>query len=290
MTYLLLSILSSTLIYVVFKLFPRYGVQTLQAIVFNYWMAFLFGLSLVDMSQISAYPSYEWKWLVPIEGVLFIAIFNVMALTVQKHSVTVGSVASRTAMIIPAGVFMFLEPENAFSIYKVIGIILACLAVYLSSKRDKQHEIDKRYFYLPLILFIGSGTIDLLIGYAETHLMQSSDEILMFTPGIFLIAGLIGTAILIYRYRVTKDIKWQWKDVIGGMILGLINYSSLYFILKAMNSKLLDPAIFFPVNHMGIIAAGILVGLIAFKERISVVNWVGIGLGLVAILLMTWVN
>ncbi len=290
MTYLLLSILSSTLIYVVFKLFPRYGVQTLQAIVFNYWMAFLFGLSLVDMSQISAYGSYEWKWLVPIEGVLFIAIFNVMALTVQKHSVTVGSVASRTAMIIPAGVFMFLEPENVFSIYKVVGIILACLAVYLSSKKDKQHEIDKRYFYLPLILFLGSGMIDLIIGYAESHLMQSSDEILMFTPGIFLIAGIIGTIILVYRYTVTKDMKWQWKDVIGGMILGLINYSSLYFILKAMNSKLLDPSIFFPVNHMGIIAAGILVGLIAFKERISVVNWVGIGLGLVAILLMTWVN
>ncbi len=290
MIYLLFSILSSTLIYVVFKLFPKFGIQTLQAIVFNYWAAFIFGICLIDFEQAGSIHDYDWKWLIPIEGILFITIFNVMALTVQKHSVTVGSVASRTAMIIPAAVFMFLEPENAFSFYKVIGIILALVAVYLSSKRDKAHQIDRRYFYLPLILFVGSGLIDLLIGYAETYLMKSSDEILLFTPGIFFIAGLLGTCVLLYRYRVKKDMTWQWKDVLGGMILGLVNYSSLYFILKAMNSQLLDPSIFFPVNHMGIIAAGILVGLVAFKERISVVNWVGIILGLIAILLMTWVR
>lgn len=287
MIYLLLSIVSSTLIYVVFKLFPRFKIQTAQAIVFNYWVAFLFGLSLVDLEQIMSFSSYEWKWLVPVEGILFILIFNVMALTVQKHSVTVGSVASRTAMIIPAGVFMFLEPDEALSFYKIIGIGLACLAVYLSSKKEKGHQIDKRYYYLPLILFIGSGIIDLIIGYAESHLMQNSEEILMFTPGIFLIAGTIGTIALLYRYRVKKDIRWQWKDVTGGLVLGLINYSSLYFILKAMNSKLLDPSIFFPVNHMGIIAAGTFLGLLAFKERISLINWTGIGLGLVAIILMT---
>lgn len=290
MIYLLFSILSSTLIYVVFKLYPKFGIQTLQAIVFNYWVAFLFGICLIDFEQVGSIHDYDWKWLIPIEGILFITIFNVMALTVQKHSVTVGSVASRTAMIIPAAVFMFLEPENAFSIYKVIGIALALVAVYLSSKKDKAHQIDKRYFYLPLILFIGSGTIDLLIGYAESHLMQSSSEILLFTPGIFLVAGVLGTAVLIYRYRVKKDIRWQWKDVLGGLILGLINYSSLYFILKAMNSKMLDPSIFFPVNHMGIIAAGTIVGLLVFKERISLINWIGIALGFIAILLMTWVG
>lgn len=288
MVYLLLSILSSTLIYVVFKLFPRFGIQTLQAIVFNYWTALLFGLTLIDFSALRPLSEYAWNWMIPVEGILFISIFNVMALTVQKHSVTVGSLASRTAMIIPAGIFMFLEPGDSISVFKVLGIALALLAVYLSSKKDKGVAMDMRYVYLPIILFIGSGMIDFLLGYAETYLMQDNSEIMLITPGIFLVAALIGTVILVYRYVVRKDIRWQPKDVLAGIILGLINYSSLYFILKAMSVKVLSPAVFFPVNHMGIIACGTLVGFLIFKERLSRTNWIGIALGLSAILLMTF--
>jgi multidrug transporter EmrE-like cation transporter len=40
---------------------------------------------------------------------------------------------------------------------------------------------------------------------------------------------------------------------------------------------------------MGIIAAGTLLGLFAFKERISRVNWLGISLGIIAIILMTMI-
>jgi hypothetical protein len=159
---------------------------------------------------------------VPIEGILFISIFNVMALTVQKHSVTVGSVASRTAMIIPATVFMIADPSEGFSLWKVLGIILACLAVYLSSKKAQGIEIDPKYIYLPLILFIGSGMIDLIIGYAQSYLMKSESEGLIFIPGIFLIAGIIGTSVLVYKYLIEKSIRWQTKDLFGGLILGLI--------------------------------------------------------------------
>ncbi|NND93785.1 MAG: EamA/RhaT family transporter [Flavobacteriales bacterium] len=286
MAYFLLSILASTLIFLVFKLFQRFGIQTFQAIVFNYWTAFLFGFSLIESKEGIDVSALDWLWLVPIEGVLFISIFNVMALTVQKHSVTVGSVASRTAMIIPAAVFMIADPSEGFSLWKVMGIILACSAVYLSSKKSEGIEIDPKYIYLPLILFLGSGMIDLIIGYAQSYLMKSEEEGLLFIPGIFLIAAILGSTFLIYKYRVEKSIKWQSKDVIGGIILGLVNYASLFFILKAMDTRLLPASLFFPVNNMGIIVAGTLLGLLAFRERLSVTNWFGIFLGMIAISMM----
>lgn len=287
MVYFLLSILFSTLIFLIFKLFNRFGVQTFQAIVFNYWVAFLFGISFIPMETLSNLQFYAWSWLIPIEGTLFISIFTVMALTVQKHSVTVGSIASRTAMIIPAAVLVLLDPEEGLSISKMIGIGLALTSVILSSKRDKDASLDKRYLMLPIILFIGSGLIDLIIGYAQSHLMNTEVERIIFIPSIFGIAASIGTSTLIYRYTIRKDIRWQSKDLIAGIGLGLINYGSIFFIFKAMDTGLLHASIFFPVNNMGIIAAGTLVGLIVFKERLSLINWIGIllGLGSIAILL-----
>ncbi|NNC83526.1 MAG: hypothetical protein HKN79_08110 [Flavobacteriales bacterium] len=290
MFYFLLSISASTAIFLVFKLFPRFGLQTYQAIVFNYWTAFLFGTTLLPRSGFSGWQDYEWIWLAPIEGLLFISIFTVMALTVQKHSVTVGSVASRTAMIIPAAVFMFMDPQEGFSVLKVIGILLALGAVVLSSKRNEKVTLDQRYVYLPIILFVGSGLVDLIIGYAQGYLMQTPEEAMVFIPSIFLVAAVIGTSFLIYRYRVKKDIQWQWKDVIGGLVLGLVNYASIFFIIKAMDTGLLHTSLFFPVHNMGVILAGTMMGLFAFRERLSVVNWVGIIIGLLAIGMIIFPN
>ncbi|MDG1658691.1 MAG: EamA/RhaT family transporter, partial [Crocinitomicaceae bacterium] len=41
---LLLSVLSSSLIFVIFKLFARFKIDTFQAIVVNYFMAFIIGV------------------------------------------------------------------------------------------------------------------------------------------------------------------------------------------------------------------------------------------------------
>ena len=44
MLYLLLSVLFSSAIFIIFKLFDTYKINTLQAIVFNYFTAFTIGI------------------------------------------------------------------------------------------------------------------------------------------------------------------------------------------------------------------------------------------------------
>ena len=48
MIYLILSLLSSSAIFLLFKLFTQYNVNTLQAIVINYFTATILGLTLVS--------------------------------------------------------------------------------------------------------------------------------------------------------------------------------------------------------------------------------------------------
>jgi uncharacterized membrane protein len=50
-----------------------------------------------------------------------------------------------------------------------------------------------------------------------------------------------------------------------------------------MDTGLLHTSLFFPVNNMGVIIAGTVLGLLAFREKLSKTNWIGIILGMVAI-------
>ncbi len=289
MIYLLLSILSSTLIYLAFKLFDRFGVQTFPAIVVNYWTAVFIGIYLLKGTALPPLLTLPWMPLAVIEGLLFIGIFNVMALTVQKHSITVGSVASRTAMVIPAFVLMFILPNSVFSWLTVAGVILACIGVYFASQKGQSVKVQKKYLWLPIALFIGSGIIDLIIGYVKGMMIENPVQEMIFIPTIFLIAACIGTIVLLVK-MFFQGLKPRWKDALAGLTLGLINYASIYFILKAMGAQLVDDAAFFPVNNMGIVAAGTLVGMLGFKEKLSPKNWFGLLLGILSIFILIFAS
>jgi len=289
MIYFLASILSSTLIFLVFKRFPRFQIKRFQAIVVNYWTAFIFGYLLSDSHSWVGLLDRDWIYLVPIEGLLFISIFNVMGLTVQHHGVSIGSISSRTAMIIPAVLIMFLDPTELFSPAKIAAVLVACLAVILCSGKSSGSAIDPKFLYLPIILFIGSGMVDFIIGYAQYFLIKDPAAGLVFIPSIFFISACIGTALAVYRYIKDKNEVIGLKEVLGGIILGGVNYASIYFIIKAMETKLITASLFFPVNNLGIVIAGVLMGALIFSEKLSTKNRYGILLGLCSILLMIFI-
>ena len=130
---LVLSIIASTFIFVLFRLFARYSINTLQAIVVNYFVACTCGIIGYQNSiEISAIPKYDWFYYTVALGALFIIVFNLMATTTQRSGLSVVSVATKMALVIPIGfgLWYYQEPLGPF---KAIGIILALAAVYLVS-------------------------------------------------------------------------------------------------------------------------------------------------------------
>lgn len=281
MIFLLLSILSSTAIFVVFKLFKKYNVNTQQAIVVNYFMAFAFGI----MANNTAFNSddivsSDWFYGAVALGFLFIAIFNVMALTAQKNGLSVASVASKMSVIIPIvfGIFIFKESIGTL---KIIGIILALIAVYLTSLKQKDDVVLTKSIYLPIILFLGSGIIDTSVNF-----FAPDDKIPLFSAVIFACAGIIGCLILVYK-AMTGTMRFKLKSIPFGMALGVLNYYSIYFLLKALRVEGFESSTLFTINNVGIVAFSTLIGLLLFKEHISLKNWLGIGISIISILLVT---
>lgn len=285
MIYLLFSIASSTIILILFKLFDRYNVNTLQAIVVNYITACTTGiLSYNATVHINDITSSRWFFGALALGFLFIAIFNVMALTAQRNGLSVASVAAKMSVIIPVvfGIYVYNESVGA---QKLIGIVLALVAVYLTSIKSKSSVNSSKGLLLPIILFLGSGVIDTSIKYLETTYV-AQNGIPIFSATIFFFAGIIGIGLLILR-AITKSIKIEIKNIVGGIALGVVNYYSIYFLLKALQFEGIESSTIFTVNNVAIVMLSTLIGLMLFREKIYTKNWIGIAIAIISIALVT---
>ena len=284
--FLVLSICASTLIFVIFKVVGKRNINTLQTIVVNYFTAFTCGILSYD-SPIVIGNILHSKWFFGAVGLgfLFIAIFNVMALTAQRIGLSVASVASKMSVVIPIIFGLFVYNES-LGWQKGIGIALALIAVYLASLKAKTNEgFSIKGLWLPLLLFLGSGVIDTSIKYIETTYVEDNG-IPIFSATIFLIAGLIGVGLLSAK-AIQKTYKFEPKSILTGIILGIVNYYSIYTLLKALNAENFESSTIFTVNNVAIVMLSTLLGLIFFKERLLAKNWIGIGVAIIAILLVT---
>src|SRR5690606_22147889 len=122
--WLFLSILVSSLIFIVFKLFNQFKVNNLQAIVINYFTAAFLGYFIIGFESLPTIISKPWFFMTIIIGVLFITLFNVMAVTTQKNGVSVASTANKMSVIIPV-IAAFVLYQNTINIFKITGIAFA---------------------------------------------------------------------------------------------------------------------------------------------------------------------
>ena len=278
---LALSVLCSSLIFVVFKLFDTYKVQTLYAIVVNYVVACLTGL-FFNPFKIGPAELIEQPWFLGTIalGVLFILIFNIMAKSSQVNGVGVTSVATKMSLVLPV-IFAVLYYKDVLSVWQIFGILLALAAVYLASLKAKGVQLEKSHLWLPALVFLGSGVIDTSIKFIQDAHLESS-QYPIFSSTVFGAAALSGFVFII----VKGNLKLNLKNVLGGICLGVPNYFSIYFLLRALNSDMLNTSSVFTINNVAIVMFSTLLGIVLFKERLTPKNWLGILLAVISILLV----
>lgn len=282
---LLLSILASTGVFILFRSFEKYHVNTLQALTVNYIVAFGLGLwhhqTKVHWSQVI---ETQWFYGALILGFLFISIYYVMALTARMSGISATSIATKMSVIIPIifGIFVYNESHTWL---KISGIGLAFVAVYLASKKSKAEKTDNKNFVLPFVLFLGSGIIDTTMKYLETTYVEPNG-IPLFSSVIFSAAAVIGIIVVLIK-SIQGQMLFTWQNLMGGVLLGIVNYASVYFLLRALQSEHLESSSLFSVNNVAIVMLSTLVGLWFFKEQLSKRNWIGFGLAILSILLVT---
>jgi len=282
--YLFLSILFSTGLFVIFKYFGIYKIDTLKAIFVNYIVAFTMGVGLADGAvSLSQIPEQSWFFGALFLGALFVSVFFVMATTAQRNGVSVASVAGKMSVVVPVLFGTFLYQESV-TILKVLGILIALLAVYLASVKD---EVDTKSggMLFPILLFFGSGVIDTTLKYVEVNFVPQ-EEVSLFSGSLFGIAAVFAATIILIQ-QVRKKTSFGFKNIIAGIALGVPNYFSIIFLIKALQNKDFESSVLFTVNNVGIVILSTFVGLLIFKEKFSLKNKIGVFLAVLGILLVT---
>jgi len=284
MLYLMLSVLFSSALFVVFKLFDNFKIDTLQAIIVNYVIAFLFGyLSSNATITLLKIPEQPWFFGALFLGFLFITIFFVMALTAQKNGLSVASVAGKMSVVIPV-VFGIIVYKESVGFVKIIGILLALVAVYLSSAKSDKTPVKFKNLHYPFLLFLGSGMIDTSLKYVEKNYVPEN-QIPVFLATIFATAFTLGLLFMMFKMTQQKT-SFQLKNVWGGIVLGMVNYYSMVFLLKALQTKGMESSTLFTLNNVAIVVFTTIFALVFFKEKLIKKNWIGIGLAIISILLV----
>ena len=283
MIFLWASIICSTSIYLTFKLRPNFKANLTGTIIINYFIATVLGYLIQPVP-----PSPEkillasWFPLAALIGFLFVIIFLLIGWSSEKTGIALTTVATRMSMIIPI-LFSMLLFNEIISLSKIVKVVLVFIAVTLAIYKKPDKNTRLIYMLLPFILFIGSGSVDTLVKTAQ-HLYIPPNEIGLFSSSLFGISFIVSFLLLFKRKTETK--LFSWNTAIVGLLLGLSNFGSLYFLINALNKSGIESSLVFGINNLTIVCLSLLFGAFLFKEKLSAINWTGIVFSIICIIIL----
>lgn len=284
---LILSIVSSALLFLILKKFKDWNVETVHGILVNYFTASLLSISFSNINFDESLPQISkiWPFALGI-GLLFILVFVLTGKTAQLCGMAASSIASKMSMVIPISLGVFLYHES-FGFQKAIGVALAIPAVLLVGGKQVDSSSQKpikSYWYLPILLFLGAGLVDTAIKYAQHHLMANGSMYLVMSM-IFGFAGIFGLLNLI-RDTFSKGGSLTFRSVLGGMLLGTVNFCSLYFLINCLKQPNVESSQIFAIVNIGVVLVSLALGMLVFKEKLDRLKSIGIVFAILAILLL----
>lgn len=283
MLYIFLSICCSVTVSVMLKLAKRYQVDVYQAVVWNYAMA-------VFLSWIFLKPHISLNYGLPVVnfillGLLLPSLFLILANSIRISGIVKTDVAERLSLFIPILAAFFLFDEKATPI-KIAGIILAfaaiiCTIPWQSAKTGKRSSGKNQWLYLALV-FVGMGIIDILLKQIAAFRSvdyNSSLFVVFVLAFIFSFAGLL-VQVLSHKMR------FSWPHILIGWVLGIFNFGNILFYIKAHKVLASQPSVVFSVMNIGVIVAGAFTGMVIFREKLSLLNKIGLVVAIIAIFIM----
>jgi drug/metabolite transporter (DMT)-like permease len=281
---LLFSVLCSSFLFVLFKLFPKYNIDTFQAIVVNYFTAFLCGIILFKNEwKTEVMDNLDWIYYAIGSAVLFISLFILMGKSSQSNGVAQTSVAVKMSMAVSV-VCMILWYNEPLSFWKIGGVLLACTGVYLVSKNSNKEEKSSSATWMLPVLFLGSGALDFLLNYVQNYHLE------VLTPSLFSafgfgIAGIIGSFFLAIKV-IRKRAQLEWRNVIAGIFLGIPNFFSIYLLIVSYTSTGWDDSSVLAIINVSVVLISAVLGFIVFRERVSLSKILGLVAAIAAILFL----
>ncbi len=286
MLYLVLSVVFSVLLLVNFRAHAKFQVDTRIAILLNYPVCFLTAYFHQPSAIPFHWPSNVDTFLLMAMGVGFVITFLLSGFSTQKNGMAPTSLANNISLVIPVLINLFiLKTSGEINLSIALGLIFSFAAIYFCSPQLTSADGVKPVVWLLLAVFIAYGLTNTLFSYLNSSLTYFVGGTLPFIMMI-LIGSMLSSSIVLIWKSINGTLNWNLNSVLAAIPLGLPNFFSFYFLLKALDAYQNNAAVVLTMYNLSVILLSALTAYVFFKERLTNRQWIGLGIGCVGIALL----
>lgn len=294
MLYLILAISTAPIITVAFRLSNKYIKNKMMMFFVNYLSCSI--CALFFLNNLSEYSNEELTfpiWFGIVMGIFFLITFLFYEFNIRKNGIILSNIFSKLGKIVPVIITLIMFNEVPTRL-KIIGIILSIIAVIIMNIEFKRKEdpsndcleedneekerrgVNASFIFLIIFLLLSGITDSSTTIFKHMSVKELNGFFLLFVFGSAMFLSLI---ILIIKHQ-----KIGLSDIIFGLIIGIPNYFSSFFTLKALES--IPAQVVYPSYCVGSILIITIIGVIAFKEKLKIKDYIGILIIIAALILL----
>lgn len=278
---LLFSLISSLCVGLFIKLLKIKKIKDLFLMIFiNYIIAIAVSFFLFSDQLIFTDFNVNSLSIILILGILMPTIFFILNKSLTHSGLAKTDIFQRISLIIPVALSFILFNET-FSVQKLIVILLAFISIFLLLYKKSTKNVKFNTIYL-LAVFFGYGIVDTLFK------LLAADKQVPYIAALFLV--FIVCAIVSFIYLLFTKGLFNKKFLLYGVILGILNFSNIFFYMKAHKIFSDSPTLVFITMNLGIIIGGSIIGKFYFKEKLSKNSVTGIFLAIISVLLLALIQ
>lgn len=260
MLYLILAIVSSSLVSIVMRASEGRVKHNIGLLVMNYCICLILACAYTGVDKLflqgpGSGLAYGFGCL---NGIFYIGSFVLFQYNIQKNGVVLSAVFMKLGILVPTllSIVVFQEqPEER----QLIGFALAIVAILLVNF-EKGSEKTSVFKIGLLILLLGNGCADGMSKvFQEIADPAYEEQFLLFT---FVVALLLSILFMLYKKQTIT-----FAEIGYGVLLGVPNYYSARFLLKALGS--IPAVVAYPTCSVATIAVVSLAGVFLFRERFT---------------------
>ena len=169
----------------------------------------------------------------------------------------------------------------------VIGLILVMIAIFLCLYKGKSASATEEKFSFKWLVYVAMA----FVGNAGCTIIQRTQQMAFdgrYGNMLMMIATFFGLIFFLVKFLMSdrSDARFVLKRCPFPIATGVCNLILNLFVMLLATSTL-SPSLIYPSISIGGLIIVTLFSLFAFREKLRASQWVGVGLGIISVLLLS---
>ena len=265
MFFLILAILSSAMVAIVMRTAQVKVSNPIGLLAGNYIVCVLMGL-LLSVPEISAGDFYGLPFsagLGILNGGIYLGSFALMQWSTRHNGVVLSSMFMKLGVLISTLISILCFREDP-TLLQILGFALAVFSIFVINYSPG--AVFSRSSWVLIIMLVMSGMTDVMSKIYEVFGNASLEN-------TFLLFTFFSALCLCLVFMKRKGEHLGKQELFYGALLGIPNFLSSLFLLKALSS--VPAMIAFPTFNVAVILIVALTGILLFREHLSRKQMIG---------------